>query len=317
MSENTNGIGRLSFAAGERLPGVLLILLSAAGFGAMPIFARYAYADGANLYGVLITRFWAAGMLLLALAAWRGVAWPARTKIAQLAAMGGIGYAGMSYCYFAALNYLPAALVALLLYTYPIIVTALAVLFLHERVTPIQCCALALCAFGTLLVIGADGLSGGASLSPRGIVLALGAAVIYAGYITLGTRVTRNIDPVLATTVVCLAAAMAFTLIAVARVQMELTTRFPATLPGWGGLLGVAIVSTVVAIMAFFAGLKRLGAAQAAMLSTLEPVVTLALAAWLLSESLTAGQYLGGAATLAGVVWLASLGQNSPASEHA
>lgn len=309
MRENPDGMGSILFAANDRLPGVLLILLSAAGFGAMPIFARVAYADGANLYGVLITRFWAAGILLLVAAAWRGTAWPGRTKIAQLAAMGCIGYAGMSYCYFAALNYLPAALVALLLYTFPIIVTALAVVFLHEKVTLIQCCALALCAIGTLLVIGSDGFSGGASLSPLGVGLALGAAVIYAGYITIGTRVTRNIDPVLATTIICLAAACAFTMIALARAQMGLPTRFPATLPGWGGLLGVAIVSTVVAIIAFFAGLQRLGAAQTAMLSTLEPVVTIALAAWLLSESLTGWQTLGGAATLAGVVWLASLGQ--------
>ena len=43
----------MRLAAGENMSGVLLVLLSAAGFGAMPIFARYAYADGANLYGVL------------------------------------------------------------------------------------------------------------------------------------------------------------------------------------------------------------------------------------------------------------------------
>jgi len=316
MSENPNGTGGMVSAASGRLAGVLLILLSAVGFGAMPIFARSAYADGANLYGVLIARFWAAGLLLLALAAWRGAAWPAWGKIAQLAALGGIGYAGMSYCYFAALNYLPAALVALLLYTYPIIVTVLAVLFLHEKVTFLQCCALALCACGTLLVIGADGASA-AALSPRGIFLALGAALIYAGYITLGARITRNIDPLRATTVICLAAAGAFTLIALARAQMDLPTRFPATLSGWSGLLGVAILSTVVAVMAFFGGLKRLGAAQAAMLSTLEPVVTLALAAWLLSESLTAWQTLGGATTLAGVLWLASLGQHGQGGEQA
>ncbi len=307
----------MRLAAGENMSGVLLVLLSAAGFGAMPIFARYAYADGANLYGVLIMRFWVAGLLLLALTAWRGTPWPGRAKLAQLAAMGGIGYTGMSYCYFAALNYLPAGLVSLLLYAYPIMVSVLAVLFLHEKVTLLQCCALALCALGTLLIVGADSLPGGVPLSPQGLGLGLGAALIYAGYITLGARVTRQLDPVLATTVICLAAAGAFTLVALALAQLSLPTRLPASLPGWGGLLGVAVVSTVLAIVAFFAGLKRLGAAQTAMLSTFEPLVTITLSAWLLSESLTPWQTLGGAATLGGVVWLAGLGQNSRASEQA
>lgn len=316
MRENSNGMAGMPLTAGGGMSGVLLVLLSAAGFGAMPIFARAAYADGANVYGVLLTRFWVAGLLLLALTAWRGTPWPGWARLAQLAALGGIGYTGMSYCYFAALNYLPAGLVSLLLYAYPIMVTLLAVLFLHEKVTLLQCCALALCAFGTLLIVGADRLPGGVPLSPLGLGLGLGAAVIYAGYITLGTSVTRQIDPVLASTVICLAAAGAFTLLALARAQLGLPTRFPDALAGWGGLMGVAVVSTVVAVVAFFAGLKRLGAAQTAMLSTFEPVVTIALSAWLLAEPLTAWQAMGAAATLGGVVWLAGLRQGSLASDH-
>ena len=58
--------------------------------------------------------------------------------------MGGGLYAGMSLCYFHGLRNIPAGLVALLLYLYPVIVTILARLILHERVTPLRLLAIAL-----------------------------------------------------------------------------------------------------------------------------------------------------------------------------
>jgi drug/metabolite transporter (DMT)-like permease len=288
---------------------MLLIMLSTFGFGSMAIFTRFAYADGADLYGVLIARFWAAGLLLLAVALLRKLQWPSRKEVMQLCLMGGIGYVGMSYCYFAALSHLPASLVSLILYTYPMMVTVLAVLFLHEKVSPGQCAILLLCALGTALTIGANGVAGAAPASALGIGLALGAALIYAGYITAGATVTRKLDPVVTTAIICLASASVFTLLALGRAQFGIAVRFPATASGWGGVAGVTLASTVVAVIAFFAGLKRLGAAQSAMLSTMEPLITVGLAGWLLSESLTGWQWVGGALTLAGVIMLAGLGR--------
>jgi drug/metabolite transporter (DMT)-like permease len=297
--------------AGQRVQGMLLIVLSTFGFGSMAIFTRIAYADGADLYGVLISRFWAAGLLLLAVALLRRLQWPSRKELVQLCLMGSIGYVGMSYCFFAALNYLPASLVSLILYTYPMIVTLLAVLFLREKVSAGQCAILLLCALGTMLTIGGNGMAGGAPAPALGIGLALGASVIYAGYITAGSKVTRSLDPVITTAIICLASATVFTLLALVRAQVGMPVRFPATLSGWGGVAGVTIASTVIAVIAFFAGLKKLGAAQSAMLSTIEPLITVGLAGWLLSESLTTWQWVGGALTLAGVILLARPGRKS------
>jgi drug/metabolite transporter (DMT)-like permease len=298
----------------QRAKGMLLIVLSTFGFGSMAIFTRLAYADGADLYGVLIARFWTAGLVLLAVALLRRLPWPSRTEVFQLCLMGSIGYVGMSYCYFAALNHLPASLVSLILYTYPMIVTLLAVLFLNEKVSAGQCAILLLCAVGTMLTIGANGTAGSAPASVLGIGLALGASVIYAGYITAGSRVTRHLDPVVSTAIICLASALVFTLLALARAQFGMPVRFPATLSGWGGVAGVTLASTLIAVIAFFAGMKHLGAAQSAMLSTMEPLITVGLAGWLLAESLTTWQWVGGAMTLAGVILLARPGRKNQAA---
>jgi drug/metabolite transporter (DMT)-like permease len=60
----------------------------------------------------------------------------------------------------------------------------------------------------------------------------------------------------------------------------------------------------VVAIVAFFAGLGRVGPARAAILSTVEPVITLALAVLVLGEPLGWSQAAGGALILAAILIL-------------
>jgi drug/metabolite transporter (DMT)-like permease len=64
----------------------------------------------------------------------------------------------------------------------------------------------------------------------------------------------------------------------------------------------IAVVSTVAAIVCFFAGLARVGPSAASILSTLEPLVTVALAAAAFGDSLGAVQQVGGALVLGAVL---------------
>jgi drug/metabolite transporter (DMT)-like permease len=73
---------------------------------------------------------------------------------------------------------------------------------------------------------------------------------------------------------------------------------------GWFWVACIAVVSTVLAMLTFFAGLRRTGPSSAAILSTFEPVVTTALAAVLLGEFLTPIQLAGGVLVLASAVIL-------------
>ncbi|MCX8017894.1 MAG: DMT family transporter, partial [Rhodocyclaceae bacterium] len=130
--------------------------------------------------------------------------------------------------------------------------------------------------------------------------LGLAAALIYSVYILAGEGVMARVEPQAAATVVMLAAASVYGVLALAA---GLT--WPATASGWGAVLAIALCSTLIAILGFFKGLEKLGAADASTLSTLEPLVTLALAAWLLGERVTGWQLAGGALILLAVVFLA------------
>ncbi|MDD3325566.1 MAG: DMT family transporter [Zoogloea sp.] len=281
--------------ANPRWIGAGLVALSALSFGAMAIFARFAFAGGVDVTALLFLRFLIAGALMAVLMSALKRPWPRRRNALTLALMGGVGYVAQALCFFLALQHASAGLVALLLYLYPFLVTLLGVAFAGERLTLLRTLAVLSALLGTALTIGA-GLSG----SPLGIALGLAAALIYSIYILVGNRVLKEEDPLAAAAVVMLAAAGVFGLVVLVDAP-----RFPASAAAWAAVLAIALISTVVAMVGFFAGIKRLGAADAATLSTLEPVVTFVLAAIFLDEPVSAAQMAGGAIVLGAVIALA------------
>ncbi|AJX33237.1 DMT family transporter [Burkholderia oklahomensis] len=297
-------------APSAALRGALYVALSAAAFGAMAIFGRYAYAGGADVLGLLIVRFSIAGALLAVIARRRRVSWPRGRALGAIVGMGALGYVGQSLCYFSALQHAQASLVALLLYLYPAFVTLLAAWWLGERLTRAKAVALALCVAGSALMVG------GGRGEPLGIALALGAAVVYSLYIVVGAKAARGVDPLATVAIICCAAAATLVALALVRtVAFDAPPHWPRAASGWAALVAIALVSTVAAMLAFFAGLERLGAARTSMLSTLEPVVTVALAASLFGETLTPLQWAGGVAILAAVLWLVRAGDAGDEAE--
>jgi drug/metabolite transporter (DMT)-like permease len=277
--------------------GILFILASAASFGAMPIFARFAYRDGVDTFTMLGLRFAMATVVMAGWMAVRHVAWPRGRTLLGLIAMGALGYVGQSFCYFSALQHAPAGLVALLLYLYPALVAILAVVVLHERLTRRKAVALALALAGAILTIGVS--RGG---TPTGIAFGVGAAVIYAIYIIAGTRLLERAPAIPASTVIIASAGVVYLGLLALR-----GPHWPATPAGWVGVGGVALFGTVIAIVTFFAGVERIGPTSASTLSTFEPVVSVVLAGLILGERLSPLSLVGGALILAAVVLLARL----------
>lgn len=279
----------------QRGIGTLLIIISAISFGAMAIFARIAYAAGADPITVLFLRFVIAAAVMLGIMWTRRISFPRGRTLLSLVLLGGVGYVGQSLAYFTALTMASAALVALLLYVYPALVTALSAIFLGERITAIKLGALVLALFGTALTIGPA--EGG---QPLGIALAATGAVIYAVYILVGSRVTARAGAIASSTVIMSAAAVTYSVIALFQ-----GPHFPTTALGWAAIVGIALISTVLAIVTFFAGLERVGPTNASTLSTFEPLVTVLLAMLFLHETIVPLQIIGGGLILAAVILLA------------
>lgn len=286
---------RIASANANRYVGIILILTSAASFGVMPVFARLAYESGADPITVLFLRFGIAAVVMMGIMRISKTPFPRGWLLIELILLGAVGYVGESLAYFTALTMASAGLVALLLYIYPALVTALSAIFLKEHLTTLKVVALFFALSGTVLTIQIT--SGGSSI---GILLGIAAAVDYAIYILLGSRIVRRSGPIGSTSVIIASTAGVYAIIAPIR---GLT--FPGSAVGWVAVLAIALISTVVSFVTFFAGLKRIGPSAASTLSTFEPIVAVALAALVLGETITAVQALGGLLILVAVVILA------------
>ena len=278
--------------------GTLFCIASAAAFGAMAIFGKLAYEQGATAGTLLSTRFvLAAGVFWLVLVLSRRTgevrALPRRDLVLGLL-LGAVGYAAQAGAYFSALERIDASLLALLLYTFPAMVTVAAVAIGRERFEARRAIALILATGGGILVIGA----GRGELDPLGAVLGLAAAATYSAYILTSDGVAGRVRPEVLATIVCTGAAISLT---AGLGALGLLEPGPVTLAGWGWLAALALVSTVAAIALFFAGLRRVGPTAAAILSTVEPLVTVLLAFAVFGERLGPLQIAGGALVVAAV----------------
>jgi drug/metabolite transporter (DMT)-like permease len=272
-----------------------LILISGISFGAAAIFARFAYEAGTDPITLLFLRFGIASICMILMMLVRRLPLPRGQILLGLVLMGALGYVGQSFCYFTALTLVSAGLVALLLYLYPAIVTVLAMLILKDPISKWKTLALLFALIGTVLTIGPVG--GG---QPLGIVLGLGAAFIYSIYILVGSKITKPGTAIQSSTVIITSAAVVFGVLIAIR-----GASFPTTFFGWSSASALALISTVLAIVTFLAGLERVGPTNAATLSTIEPVVTVVLAALILDESITPLRILGGLMILLAVIILA------------
>lgn len=286
----------------KKLIGILLIAISAASFGTLAIFGRYAYEDGMDTFTVLFLRFGISAVFMTVVLLLRKEQFPRGRILAQLVGMGALGYVGQSFLYMTAIKYASAGLVALLLYLYPMFVFILSVFVLREKVNWVKTTALILALVGSALTVDPNG---GQLI---GALMAVTAALIYSIYIIVGTNVMKHVSAVQSSAVIFASASVVFGMLA-----FTSGAHFPASNSGWLAMLGIVILSTIIPVVTFLAGLERIGPTNAAMLSTLEPVVTVLLAAWLFGEKLMPIVMLGGGLIIVAVILLtrAELGKDS------
>jgi drug/metabolite transporter (DMT)-like permease len=276
--------------------GVALVIVSAVSFGVLGVFGKLAYRLGLTTPQLLSYRFAAAALLLWSAALIMRESPPPRRSLIGLIIMGGAGYVGQSGAYFNALHYIPASTNALLLYTYPVVVTLLATLLLGESLGWAKLVAVGLAFIGTMLVVGAQ-LRGGSAL---GIVLGLSSAAFYSGYILFGSRLLPGLPPVSATAMIMTSAAVVWSSYAALTGQLAVGW----TVPRVGLIASFAVIGTTIPVLTFILGLRLVGPSRAAILSTFEPASTVLLAVIILGETAGPLQLVGGALILGSVVVL-------------
>ncbi|HSS61053.1 MAG TPA: DMT family transporter [Candidatus Limnocylindrales bacterium] len=272
-----------------------MVLVSAVAFGTLSIFAKLAYNAGLGTEQLLAFRFVLAaiGMWALSFAVGQSPLRLARRRVLGLVALGGINYTGQALTYFLALRTLPVSLCVLIVYIYPSLVVIAGWLFLRRHISIWHVAALVASFAGVILLVGGAQFQVGV-----GLIFAFAAPLMYTTFILFSERVMDGLPPVAASTVMMSATAIVLSIVAAIAGQLTL----PTTPRAWAISVGIAVVPTMIAISLFLAGLPRVGAARASLISTLELVVTVGLAILILGDRFTLLEAIGGVLVLAAVV---------------
>jgi drug/metabolite transporter (DMT)-like permease len=310
--------------------GILLTVVSAFGFGSGALFAKPVYAADVGWHVLMSWRF-----LIGAALSWLWIASRPQARAAlrslprrSVAVAIGLGvlYTGNSATYFAGLETVSASLAALIVYIYPAVVAVISLQVGQPLRGRRAWAALAIALAGVALAVG--NIDRSAAPPIQGLVLMVASPLIYSVWIVLAARLSGEdrqgvgrdaeagaaADPTVAGAIMLTATAATYWISALVLNRPVL----PAQIPGaaWVGIAGVGVVSTFIAVQAFYAGAHRIGAARASLVSTVEPIWTIVLASVLFAESLGALQLVGGAMILAGVVIAQTGGQGSRATSE-
>lgn len=282
----------------KREIGIIQILLSGICFGTLGIFGKWAYEKGLTPGEFLSMRFLIGAALLaswLAITDRRSLRLPLKALL-HCFLLGALGYAVFSSFFFEALKGLSASLTYLLLYTYPVMVSLGAWIFMGERLHRAQKIALPVVVSGLLLLVWGDFQV----YAKSSLLFGFLAAVFYSIYILTSSRVLKNIPAQSSTLYIMLSAGV---LLSIFHVRAHTFEILPSA---WLVAAGTGLIGSLLAMSLFLAGLQKLTNAEASILSTSEPVTGVIFAAIFLGERMRAEQFLGAALILGAMILIHS-----------
>ena len=269
-----------------------MVIVSTLAIAIVPTFAKLAFDGGSNTLTIITGRSILSIVITLALMlTLRQPLRIARTAMLTSLAMG-LAYAAMLYGYLGAVQYLPVNLVILIYFIHPLLVGLIVAGLGQERLSLFSIAALVLALGGLGLAIGFSF----ASPNPKGFALAAMAMVMAAVTIVGNAGAMKQAPGLPVAFYMMLSAAIALT----ALFLVFGTLALPTTSVAWLGLIGVAVAATA-GTLTFFCGMEFIGAARAAMISNLEPVLGVLFSLTVLGERVTLLQGAGIVIVLASI----------------
>lgn len=278
-------------AAASILWGMLFIFvrsLSEAGFSAMDIV-------GIRAWGSVLLLF--PGLFVVD----RTLLWVRPKDLWCFVGTGVFSIVFFSYCYFRNVEISSAAFASILMYTSPVWVTLLSILFFKEKMNGKKWMALLMALAGCVLVSGIT--EGAASVSIYGILLGIGSGVGYGLYSIFGRfALERGCHPMTVVAYTFLFACVGvLPFVSVSSIINRFAARPMLLLPA----LAMAFLTTALSFSLYTLGLRHMEPGRAAVLATLEPVITALMGSILYNETLTVAAVLGIGLVLAASVLIA------------
>lgn len=282
--------------------GYFFIIIAVLFWGGSASLAKFLFT---TRYDTLIITQTRSSLSFLLIAAWflvrdRSIFRVDRLDIPKFALAGILGIAVTNFTYYFTVKETTVATAILLQYTAPVIVMVYAVFVLKEEaLSTARVLALALSLAGCWLAVSGGDWSG-IQLSGWGLASGIASALCYSFMLLMSKHLLRKYS-VWTTLTYAFGFSTLFWLLV--NTPWDIAAK-GYTSEDWGVFWFFAVVSILIPHSMFTAGLKLLEAGTVGIVTTLEPVVAIAVAYFALGESLNAVQVSGGAAVVAAVILL-------------
>ena len=278
----------------KRWIGDGLALLAALGFSTSILMATMANRDGIDIHTINAVRHSVTVILLFLFLMIRGkqLKLSPRERYAGLAL--GISVFMMGIGYLSATQHIPVSVAVLIFYAHPFLVAIIVRFTENEPITPLRLIAISIAFVGLVFALGIQSLAG---FNWYGIAFAFLAALGAASFVTISSLTIRNADTQ-TVNLHCLTAATAL------YVVFMLFNGGPAAhiAPAGWFKLGVSSFALTIAYMTYLISIETIGPVKTAILMNAEPILTIILAAILLSERLAFMQLIGAGFVMVGII---------------
>ena len=248
--------------------GDILIIIAGLFWGSMGIFVHHLNDLGFTSIQVACLRLTTAGLifaLVLLIKDRKGFKINAK-DIPLFLALGLVSILFFTCCYFTAIRLMTMSTAAILLYTSPIWVMVLAIIFLKEKFSVQKLIALVLAFAGCVLVSGFGG-----KVTVVGILVGLGSGLGYGLYSIFGTFALKKYSPYTVTCYTFLVAGFGSIFVANPPDLIAKISAVDNKLSLFGFVLLTAVVTAVIPFLLYTLGLNKTTAGRAAVLATVEP----------------------------------------------
>lgn len=263
--------------------GDILIIIAGLFWGSMGIFVRHLNGLGFTSVQVACLRLVTAGILFAVILLIKDPkGFKIKVKdIPLFLALGLVSILFFTCCYFTAIRLMTMSTAAILLYTSPIWVMILAVIFLKEKLTARKVIALVLAFAGCVLVSGFGG-----KVTLPGILVGLGSGLGYGLYSIFGSFALRKYSPFTVTCYTFLIAGLGSIAVSDPADLFSKIASADNRLALAGFVLLTAVVTAVIPFLFYTLGLNRTTAGRAAVLATVEPAAATLFGVFVMNESI-------------------------------
>lgn len=269
----------------DKIVASVLVIISALGFGAMGTLATLSYKEDINISTLLTFRFFLAALVFWMLGFFFKINFKqSKRNLLMLFLLGAFGYAVMALLLFKSYQYIHPSLSVLLFYTYPVLVLVISIALKIENFDILKLVSLLTSIIGILLAINLNG-----KINILGVIYAFVAAIIYALFITISNIKLKSITNYVSSTYITSSAAIVLLVISISNGNLNASFG----LKGWGFILAISIFSTIIPILFFFEGIKRLSPSKASILSMVEPIFGVILSLSFFREPVSHFQWIG------------------------